>query len=54
MAGEFKHISAGSQLSQSEYESITGHKLDVQTAGDLIYASTADQLSRLAIDSGAG
>ena len=54
MAGEFKHISAGSQLSQSEYESITGHKLDGQTAGDLIYASTADQLSRLAIDSGAG
>ena len=54
MADEFKHASAGSQLSQSEYESITGHKLDGQTAGDLIYASTADQLSRLAIDSGAG
>jgi hypothetical protein len=50
MANEFKHISAGSQLSQSEYESITAHKLDSQAVGDLIYASTTEQLSRLEID----
>jgi len=49
MADEFKHASAGSQLSQSEYESTTGHVLDSQAAGDIIYASSTTQLSRLGI-----
>ena len=49
MANEFKHASAGSQLSQAEYESITGHVLDSQAAGDIIYASSTTQLSRLGI-----
>ena len=49
MANELKHASVGSQLSQTEYESITGHTLDSQAAGDIIYASSTTQLSRLGI-----
>jgi len=51
MANELKHASVGSQLSQTEYESITGHTLDSQAAGDIIYASSTTQLSRLGIGS---
>ena len=49
MANEFKHTSVGSQLSQTEYEAVGGHVLDSQAAGDIIYASTTSQLSRLGI-----
>ena len=49
MANEFKHSTVGSQLSQTEYESTTGHVLDSQAAGDIIYASSTSQLSRLGI-----
>ena len=47
MANEFKHGSVGSSLTQSEYEAIGGHVLDSQATGDIIYASSATQLSRL-------
>tara|TARA_R110002020_G_scaffold475864_1_gene713343 strand:- start:253 stop:2184 length:1932 start_codon:yes stop_codon:yes gene_type:complete len=49
MANEFKHDSVGSQLSQTEYEAVGGHVLDSQAAGDIIYASSTSQLSRLGI-----
>ena len=49
MANEFKHSTVGSQLSQTEYESTTGHVLDSQATGDIIYASSSSQLSKLAI-----
>ena len=51
MANEFKHSTVGSQLSQTEYESTTGHVLDSQATGDLIYASSSSQLIKLAIGS---
>lgn len=49
MANEFRHGSVGTDLSQAEWESITGHSFDAQATGDLMYASSATQLSRLAI-----
>jgi hypothetical protein len=53
MANEFKHKTVGSELSQTEYESTGGHVLDSQARGDIIYASSTTQLSRLAVG-GAG
>ena len=49
MANEFKHASVGTDLSQAEWESITGHVLDGQATGDMIYASSATQLRRLGV-----
>tara|TARA_A100001515_G_scaffold144524_1_gene148844 strand:+ start:20809 stop:22722 length:1914 start_codon:yes stop_codon:yes gene_type:complete len=49
MANEFKHKSVGTQMTQSEYEAVGGHILDSQAAGDLVYASSTTQLSRLGI-----
>lgn len=49
MANEFKHASVGTDLSQAEWESITGHVLDSQATGDMIYASSATQLRRLGV-----
>ena len=49
MANEFKHGSVGSQLSQTEWEGVGTHVLDSQAAGDIIYASSTSQLSRLGI-----
>ena len=49
MADEFKHASVGTDLSQAEWESTTGHVLNNQATGDLVYASSATQLSRLAV-----
>ena len=49
MANEFKHVSVGTELTQSEYESTSSHILDSQAAGDIIYASSTSQLSRLGI-----
>jgi uncharacterized protein YaiE (UPF0345 family) len=51
MANEFKHTSVGSQLSQTEYEAVGGHVFDSQAAGDIPYASSTSQLSRLGIGS---
>ena len=49
MANEFKHGSVGSQLSQAEWEGVGTHVIDSQAAGDIIYASSTSQLSRLGI-----
>lgn len=51
MAGEFKHVSVGTELSQAEWESTAGHVLNSQATGDLIYASSDSQLTRLGIGS---
>ena len=51
MANEFKHLAVGTELTQSEYESVGGHVLDSQAVGDIIYASSTSQLSRLGIGS---
>ena len=48
MANEFKHGSVGTSLTQSEWEGVGTHVLDSQATGDIIYASSATQLSRLA------
>ena len=48
MANEFKHGSVGTELSQTEWEGVGTHVLDSQATGDIIYASSASQLSRLA------
>jgi hypothetical protein len=51
MANEFKHVSVGTDLSQAEWEATAGHVLNSQATGDLIYASSASQLTRLGIGS---
>jgi hypothetical protein len=53
MANEFKHKSVGTELTQTEFEAVGGHVLDSQARGDIIYASSTTQLSRLAVG-GAG
>ena len=47
MANEFKHKTVGSELTQTEFEAVGGHVLDSQATGDIIYASSATQLTRL-------
>jgi len=49
MANELTHKTVGTQLTQAEYEAVGGHVLDSQAAGDIIYASSTSQLSRLGI-----
>ena len=51
MANELKHKSQGTTLTQAEYENIDAHVCNSQAIGDLIYASSATQLSRLGIGS---
>ena len=51
MADEFKHVSVGTDLSQAEWESTAGHVLNSQATGDVIYASSSSQLTRLGIGS---
>ena len=49
MAGELVHSSAGTNLTQAEFEAVGLHVCNNQVTGDLIYASSASQFSRLAI-----
>ena len=49
MANEFIHKTVGTQLTQAEWEHIQAHKFNSQATGDLVYASSADQLTRLPI-----
>lgn len=49
MANEFKHLSVGGELTQGEYEGIGAHVFDSQATGDIAYASSTTQLSRLGI-----
>lgn len=50
MANEFKHKDPGTTLTQAEYISSdgTGHVFDSQAQGDILYASSASVLARLA------
>lgn len=51
MADEFKHKDVGTSLTEVEWEGVDTHNLDGQTTGDIIYASSDTQLSRLGIGS---
>ena len=51
MANEFAHKTVGSSMTQAEYESIGGHVFDSQATGDIVYATSTSQLSRLGIGS---
>lgn len=49
MSNEFAHLTVGAAMTQAEYEAVGGHVCSSQATGDLIYASSAAQLSRLGI-----
>jgi len=49
MANEFEHTDVGNSLTKAEYHAIGGHVFDSQAIGDLLYASSLTQLSRLGI-----
>jgi hypothetical protein len=51
MTNELKHGSVGSELTQTKWEAIGAHVFESQSTGDILYASSATQLSRLAIGS---
>ena len=47
MANELKHGSVGTELTQAEWEAVGAHAFDSQAAGDIMYASSPSQLTRL-------
>ena len=49
MTNEFKHGSVGTELTQAEWEAIGAHVFESQSTGDIMYASSGTQLSRLGI-----
>ena len=49
MAGELKHKSVGTELTQIEFEDVLLHQLEGQAVDDIIFASSSVQLSRLAV-----
>ena len=51
MTNEFGHKTVGIELTQAEYEAIGAHVFNNQSTGDTLYASSATQLSRLAVGS---
>ena len=51
MANELKHGSVGTELTQAAWEGVGTHVFDSQATGDIPYASSATQLSRLGISS---
>ena len=51
MADELKHKSVGTELTQAEWEANGAHVFDSQATGDIGYASSATQLTRLGIGS---
>ena len=51
MANELRHSDVGTALSKAEWEAVGSHILNSQAAGDIIYASSTSQLSRLGIGS---
>ena len=55
MADEFQHKDPGSALTQAEYITTdgTGHIFESQAQGDVLYATSATVLSRLAKDANA-
>ena len=48
MANELKHGSVGTELTQAEWEGVGAHVFNSQATGDIVYASSSSQLSRLA------
>ena len=48
MANELKHKAVGTILTQVEFEATDSHVLNSQATGDIVYASSSSQLSRLA------
>ena len=48
MANEFVHGSVGTELTQAEWEGVGTHVFNSQATGDIVYASSSSQLSRLA------
>ena len=48
MTNEFIHKDVGSSLSEAEYDGVGAHVFNSQATGDIMYASSATQLSRLA------
>jgi len=51
MANELVHATVGTTMTQLEFEAVGLHVLNSQATGDLIYASSASQLTRLGIGS---
>jgi len=51
MANELKHGSVGTELTQAEWEAVGTHVFDSQATGDIVYASSSSQLSRLGVGS---
>ena len=49
MANEFVHGTVGVSMTQAEFEAVGLHVLNSQATGDVIYASSATQLTRLGI-----
>ena len=49
MSNELVHATVGTTMTQSEFEAVGLHVLNSQATGDLIYASSAAQLTRLGI-----
>jgi hypothetical protein len=47
MANELKHLTVGTSLTQTEYEAVGGHVFANQAKGDILYASSTSQLSRI-------
>jgi len=48
-ANEFIHKDVGTELTEAEYDSVGAHVFNSQATGDILYASSATQLSRLGI-----
>ena len=48
MANELRHGSVGTELTQAEWEAVGAHVFNSQATGDIVYASSSSQLSRLA------
>ena len=46
-----KHTAVGTELTQAEYEGTASHVFNSQQTGDIVYASSASQLTRLGIGS---
>lgn len=51
MADELRHKDAAAWLTESEWEGIGSHILNSQATGDMVYASSTTQLSRVGIGS---
>ena len=47
MANELKHASQGTELTQGEFEGVGLHVFNSQATGDIVYASSSTQLTRL-------